>query len=81
MGVLRWASEAVVHVVSLFRRKEWRRAGFVTGGGRGNDNRQNRLLGGKLGQVTPGHRLGMRTKYFHLLGETMHVTKLESWFD
>ena len=67
-------------LVSLFRRKEWRRAGFVSGGGGGNDNRQNLLLGGKLGPRTPGH-LGYVNQTFSLPGETMHVTKLESWFN
>ena len=50
------------------------------GGGGGNDNQQNLLLGGKLGPRTPGH-LGCVNQTFSLLGETMHVTKLEIWFD
>ena len=82
LGVLRWAGEAVVHVDSLFRRKEWRRAGFFSGGvwEGNNDNRQNLRLEGKLEPGTPGH-LGYVNPTFSLPGETLHVTKLKSWFD
>ena len=52
------------------------------GGGGGNDDRQFFLGGGRgrVGARTPGH-LGYVNQKISLPGETMHVTKLEGWFD
>ena len=46
----------------------------------GNANRQNPLLGGRLGPGMPGH-LRYVHQTFSLPRETMHVIKLESGFD
>ena len=53
---------------------------FFGGGWEGNDNRQNLRLEGKLEPGTPG-LLGYVNPTFSLPGETLHVTKLKSWFD